>query len=174
MKKILILLCLLFSLAVQAGEKKQSIETPPFDETVARQMIQNSIQRFPLADDVTIEDAIDSMKLRANQLNFKLVADLPLSEQVKAMGEDARYMRILAFCDALIAKRMVEYNLIFAGFLPCRIAVVEDAQGKGWLVTMNMDMMLHAVELPDDLKPLAEQVRDTIYSIVDAGVNGDL
>ena len=35
-------------------------------------------------------------------------------------------------------------------------------------------MMLHAVDLPDELKPLAKQARDTIYSIVDAGVNGDL
>ncbi len=166
-------LLLLFALHVQAAEK-QRIDTPAFDETVARQMVANSIQRFPLAEDVSIEDAIDSMKLRANQLNFKLVADLPLSEQVKAMGEKARYMRILAFCDALIAKRMVEHDLIFAGFLPCRIAVVEDENGKGWLVTMNMDMMLHAVDLPDDLKPLAKQVRDTIYSIIDAGVNGDL
>ncbi|WP_043108448.1 DUF302 domain-containing protein [endosymbiont of unidentified scaly snail isolate Monju] len=169
----LLSLLLLVMLNVQAAEK-QRIDTPPFDETVARQMVANSIQRFPLAEDVTIEDAIDSMKLRANQLNFKLVADLPLSEQVKAMGEESRYIRILAFCDALIAKRMVEHDLIFAGFLPCRIAVLEDENGKGWLVTMNMDMMLHAVDLPDDLKPLAKQVRDTIYSIIDAGVNGDL
>ncbi len=166
------LLCLLV-LNVQAGEKP-SAKASSMDAAAAREMVSGSIQRFPLAEDVTIEDAIDSMKLRANQLNFKLVADLPLSEQVKAMGEEARYMRILAFCDALIAKRMVEHDLIFAGFLPCRIAVVEDEHGKGWLVTMNMDMMLHAVDLPDDLKPLAQQVRDTIYSIVDAGVNGDL
>ena len=87
-------------------------------------------------------------------------AEPPLSEQVQAMGEEARYMRILAFCDALIAKKMVEYNIIFAGFLPCRIAVIEDAEGQGWLVTMNMDMMLHAVDLPPELKPMAEQVRD--------------
>jgi uncharacterized protein (DUF302 family) len=139
-----------------------------------RHMVEQSIQHFKLAEDVTIDDAIDSMMLRANGLNFKLVADLPLSEQVEAMGEEANYMRILAFCDALIAKKMVEYNLIFAGFLPCRIAALEDSDGQGWLVTMNMDMMLHAVDLPDDLKPLAQQVRDTIYSIIDAGVNGDL
>ena len=62
---------------------------------------------------------------------------------------------------------MVEYNIIFAGFLPCRIAVVEDSEGKGWIVTMNMDMMLQAVDLPEDLQPLAVRVRDTIYSIVD-------
>ncbi len=175
MKKCLFSLLLILPLLAQAeAQPKKKLDTPAFDEAVARQVVSASIQRFPLAEDVSIEDAIDSMKLRANQLNFKLVADLPLSEQVKAMGEEARYMRILAFCDALIAKKMVEYNLIFAGFLPCRIAVVEDAQGKGWLVTMNMDMMLHAVDLPDDLKPLAQKVRDNIYSIIDAGVNGDL
>ncbi len=151
-----------------------AVEPPAFDQATARQMVQASIQKFAIADGVSLEDAIASMELRSNMLNFKLVADLPLSEQVKAMGEEARYMRILAYCDALIAKKMVEFDIIFAGFLPCRIAVLEDAQGKGWIVTMNMDLMLHAVELPPDLQPLAQKVRDTIYSIVDAGVNGDL
>jgi len=170
----LAILMVLMSSGVLAADKKQHIETPAFDKAIAQQMVNSSIQRFKLAEDISVDDAIDSMKLRANVLNFKLVADLPLSEQVEAMGEEARYMRILAFCDALIAKKMVEYNIIFAGFLPCRIAVLEDAEGQGWLVTMNMDMMLHAVDLPPELQPLAKQVRDTIYSIVDAGVNGDL
>ena len=70
-------------------------------------MVQQSIQKFEIAEDVSVEDAIQSMQLRANLRNFKMVADLPLSEQIKAMGEDASYMRILAFCDALIAKKMV-------------------------------------------------------------------
>jgi len=175
MKKLIA--SIVFAIAVagtaQAGSKKE-IDTPAFDKALAQQMINASIQRFELAEDVDVEDAIASMELRANMLNFKLVADLPLSEQVQAMGEDANYMRILAFCDALIAKKMVEYDIIFAGFLPCRIAVLKDSNGKGWIVTMNMDMMLHAVDLPEDLQPLAKKVRDTIYSIVDAGVNGDL
>ncbi len=149
-------------------------EETKMDKAMAQKMVAASIQKFKIADDVTVEDAIDSMKLRANTLNFKLVADLPLSEQVKAMGEEANYMRILAFCDALIAKRMVEYDITFAGFLPCRIAVVKDSKGQGWIVTMNMDMMVEGVDLPPDLQPLAKKVRDTIYSIVDAGVNGDL
>jgi uncharacterized protein (DUF302 family) len=170
---LFITLVLALTGAVEAGSKKE-IEKPPFDKAIARQMIDNSIQRFELAEDVSVDDAIESMQLRANMLNFKMVADLPLSEQVQAMGQDANYMRILAFCDALIAKKMVEYNIIFAGFLPCRVAVLEDGNGKGWIVTMNMDMMLHAVDLPENLQPLAQQVRDTIYEIVDAGVNGDL
>lgn len=175
MNKLIVSIALIIGLAglSQAGSKK-NIETPEFDEAVARQMIDKSIQRFEIAEGVSVQDAIDSMTLRANMLNFKLVADLPLSEQVEAMGQEASFMRILAFCDALIAKKMVEYDIIFAGFLPCRIAVLEDTEGKGWIVTMNMDMMLHAVDLPEELQPLAVRVRDTIYSIVDAGVNGDL
>jgi uncharacterized protein (DUF302 family) len=167
---------LLLALAglVSAEDAMPETSPPAMDPETARQMIGASIQRFEIAEDVSVEDAIDSMQLRANMLNFKLVADLPLSEQVEAMGQEANFMRILAFCDALIAKRMVEYDIIFAGFLPCRIAVLQDSEGKGWIVTTNMDMMLQAVDLPEDLQPLAQTVRDTIYSIVDAGVNGDL
>ncbi len=172
-KSLFWLLCGLWvsSAAVAASEHDSASAVDP---AMAREMVRASIQAFPLAEDVSIDDAIASMKLRANMLNFKMVADLPLSEQVKALGQDSKRMQILAFCDALIAKKMVEYDIIFAGFLPCRIAVVEDKNGKGWIVTTNMDMMLHAVDLPDDLKPMAQKVRDSIYSIVDAGVNGDL
>lgn len=175
MHKLMTSLMLACVLAVPAmAAAPEAGQQTEIDQATMRQMIDGSIQRFQIADDVTVDDAIDSMTLRANMLNFKLVADLPLSEQVVAMGEDANFMRILAFCDALIAKKMVEYNIIFAGFLPCRIAVLEDSEGRGWIVTMNMDMMLQAVDLPEDLQPLAQRVRDTIYSIVDAGVNGDL
>jgi len=170
--RILILVAMFVGLASAVNAEDAKKGQP--DKAMMMQMVQASIQTFPLEDGITVDDAIDSMMLRANNLNFKLVADLPLSEQVKAMGEDARYMRILAFCDALIAKKMVEFDPIFAGFLPCRIAVLEDEHGKGLIVTMNMDMMLYATELPPELQPLAQKVRDTIYSIVDAGVNGDL
>lgn len=172
MKKLLLTLALSF-FAISSVQAEKAIDTM-FDKEIANKMVNSSIQRFKIADGVSIDDAIDSMKLRANMLNFKMVADLPLSEQIKAMGKDSRRMQILAFCDALIAKEMVEYDIVFAGFLPCRIAAVEDSNGDSWLVTTNMDMMLYAVDLPEKLQPLAKQVRDSIYSIIDAGVNGDL
>jgi len=150
-----------------------SAEIIKLPDTCKVDKILNMVQ-CPLADDISIDDAIDSMKLRANVRNFKLVAHLPLSKQVISMGEKARRMEIFQFCDALIAKRMVEYNKLFAGFLPCRIAIVADAQGKGWLVTMNMDTMLQAAGMTPTLKKLGKTVRDSIYSIVSAGVNGDL
>jgi uncharacterized protein (DUF302 family) len=175
MKRLMLSLLLTIGLSgLAVASDTGAGQAPTVDPATMRQMINGSIQRFPIAEDVSVQDAIDSMTLRANMKNFKLVADLPLSEQVEAMGQEANFMRILAFCDALIAQKMVEYDIIFAGFLPCRVAVLEDNEGKGWIVTMNMDMMLQAVDLPEDLQPLAQRVRDTIYSIVDAGVNGDL
>jgi hypothetical protein len=48
----------------------------------ARAMVEQSMQMWKIAQGVSIDDAIESMKLRANGLNFKLVADLPLSDQV--------------------------------------------------------------------------------------------
>lgn len=167
-------LFLMLSLALTTSVMAEKAIDTNFEKEIVQKMIDSSIQRFKIEEGISIEDAVDSMKLRANMLNFKLVADLPLSDQIKAMGEESGHMQILAFCDALIAKKMVEYNIIFAGFLPCRIAALEDKDGQGWIVTTNMDMMLHAVELPEDLQPMAKKVRDTIYSIIDAGRTGDL
>jgi uncharacterized protein (DUF302 family) len=168
MKKIL--LSLMLSLGLMATAQASEME---MDRAMMQQMVQQSIQKWQIEDGVSVQDAVDSMQLRANLLNFMLVSDLPLSEQVKAMGHEANYMRILAFCDALIANEMVKYDIIFSGFLPCRIAVVEDEHGQGWITTMNMDMMLYAVDLTPELEVLATRVRDIIYEIVEAGVTGD-
>ncbi|WP_026340790.1 DUF302 domain-containing protein [Thioalkalivibrio sp. ALJT] len=143
------------------------------DRETLQQMVRHSAELVRIEDGVSIDEAIESMKLRANLRNFQEVADLPLSDQVQAMGGEGNYMRILAFCDALIANQMVQHDIIFASFLPCRIAVVEDDEGQGWIVTTNMDMMMHATDLPEDLEATAREVRDTIYSIVEAGRTGD-
>ena len=131
--------------------------------------IEDTVVKMPLADGVGFEDAVESMKLRANMHNMKLVAELPLSKQIEAMGEKARHMAIYQFCDPLTAQRMVEANINFAAYLPCRIALVEDEKGHGWLVMMNLDMMLQGATLTKDLKE-----RDVLMDIVKAGGNGDL
>ena len=79
MMKTLISLLLVLGLSgtvLAAGGAKQQ----GMDKAMMKQMAEQSMQVFDLAEDVSIQDAIDSMMLRANNLNFKLVADLPLSE----------------------------------------------------------------------------------------------
>ena len=123
---------------------------------------------------VSADDAISSMKLRANLLNFKLVGEMPLSKQVAAMGGKSNRMEIFQFCDAMIAAKMVKYSMAFAGYLPCRISLVLDDSGQAWLITLNMDKTMNDASLPKGLKSLGMKVRNNIYSIITAGAEGDL
>ena len=136
--------------------------------------IDQTVVKLPLAKGVSADDAVESMKLRANILNIKLVAELPLSKQIKAMGESSRRIEIYQFCDALTAKRMVEYNMSFAAYLPCRITLVEDEKGQAWLMTMNLDMFINHPKFDARLKQEATRVRDTLLEIMRAGAKGDL
>jgi len=130
---------------------------------------------MPLAKGVSLDDAAQSMKLRANALNMKLVAELPLSKQVEAItGKPEPRATIYQFCDALTASRMLHYNLDFAAYLPCRIALVEDAKGQGWLVMMDLNLLINVANLQPELKARAIEIRNNLENIMQAGANGDL
>jgi len=136
--------------------------------------IDKTVLKLPLEDGVTMENAVESMKLRANILNIKLVAELPLSKQIAAMGEKSGFIGIYQFCEPLTAKKMVQYDMNFAAYLPCRISAVEDAQGKGWLLMMNMEMLLNNPKLNKELKQEAQVVWKNLLEIMKAGAAGDL
>jgi uncharacterized protein (DUF302 family) len=139
------------------------------------QMMGQTILEMPLAAGVSMDDAAESIKQRANTLNFKLVGELPLSEQVKAMtGKPEKRVTIYQFCDPMTAVQMVGANMAFAAFLPCRIALVEDKDGKGVLVMLGLDDMIKAAKLDPKLLPLATEVRNKLMDIMAAGANGDL
>jgi len=133
------------------------------------------VLKMPLAEDVSMDDAVDSMKLRANSLNFKLVAHLPLYKELEAMGvESPPRIEIFQFCDARIALEMVRFNPDFSAYLPCRITLIEDESGKPWLVTLDLGKVIPGANLSPELLEKAELVRDNIESIMTAGANGEL
>lgn len=136
--------------------------------------ISDTVLKMPLADDVSMDDAVDSMKLRANTLNFKLVAHLPLYKELEAMNVESGRIEIFQFCDARIANEMLQFNPDFSAYLPCRIALIEDSDGKAWLVTLDLGKIIPGANLPPELLEKAELVRDNIESIMTAGANGEL
>ena len=134
-----------------------------------------TVWRVPLADGVTPADAEEAMKAVANEYNIKNVGELPLSKEVESMlGKPYRMLKIYMFCDPLTAVKMLDYSDAFSAYLPCRVAMVEDKQGKVWLYTLNMDLMIHGgTPLPDELKLEAEKVKNTILAIMHRGAEGD-
>jgi uncharacterized protein (DUF302 family) len=129
--------------------------------------------RCKVIEDIDSDDVIESMKLRANMLNFKLVGHLPLSEQVIANGGESERMEIFQFCDASVAAEMVKENMAFAGYLPCRITLVERGDDI-YLITINMDTTMSDASLPAAMVDMGIDVRNNIYEIMSAGAEGDL
>ena len=134
-----------------------------------------TVWKVPLADGVSHEDAEQTMKSVANEHNIKGVGELPLSEQVTLMtGEKQRFLKIYQYCDPITAMKMVEYSDAFSAYLPCRIAMVEDKQGKYVLYALDMDMMISGGKtLPPDLLEEATKVKEIILDIMNRAASGD-
>lgn len=168
-------LALIVSASLAVTPLSAMAQSAPVKKPATVYMVGQSILEMPLAPGVSLDDAVDSMKLRANQINFKLVAELPLSKQVEVMtGQPQRRMTIYQFCDAVTAKEMVDYNMAFVAFLPCRIAIVEDENGKGRILMLNLEPMIKAANLPPELRGKASEIQNGLLNIMMAGANGDL
>ena len=124
---------------------------------------------------LSAEEVIASMKSLATSRSFLFVGESPFYKQIKAItGEDYRYVNFLSFCDARIGKQMLEYRDQYSGFMPCRIAIVEDKEGRLWLYSMNLDLMIHGGKaLPPELKENALRVRNTILAIMKGAAAGE-
>ena len=89
-------------------------------------------------------------------------------------GEEQRFLKIYMFCNPLTAANMFEYSVAFSAYLPCRISLIEDTDGKLWIYTLNMDMMIHGgTPLPEELKAEAIQVKEIMLDIMNRGAAGD-
>ena len=138
-------------------------------------MAEASIWKVPVDEGMTAEEVEETMKFVANEHNFKNVGEMPLYKEVESMsGEAYRYVKIFMFCNALTASRMLDYNDAFSSYLPCRITLIEDKEGKLWLYTLNMDGMIYGGRpLPADLKEEAENVKEIILDIMKRGATGE-
>jgi uncharacterized protein (DUF302 family) len=136
--------------------------------------IADTVLKMPLAEDVSMDDAVESMMLRANNLNFKMVAHLPLYKELESMGVETKRIEIFQFCDARIANQMIMENIDFSAYLPCRITLIEDQEGQAWLTTLDLNKVIEMADLPPNLMEHAVKVRDTIQEIMTAGATGDL
>lgn len=134
-----------------------------------------TVWKVQVAEDMQAADVEEIMRFVANEHNIKNVGELPLSGQVEAMtGIAQRYLKIFMFCDPLTAARMVDFSDAYSAYLPCRVSLVEDKEGRLWLYSLNMDMMIHGgARLPDDLFEEASNVKRIILDIMNRGAEGD-
>ncbi|MCU7797259.1 MAG: DUF302 domain-containing protein [Candidatus Thiodiazotropha sp. (ex Myrtea spinifera)] len=134
-----------------------------------------SIWKVPVNEDLSPEEVEETMKFVANEHNMSNVGELPLSLDIEAKkGESYRFVKIYLFCNSLTAAQMLDYSDAYSAYLPCRITLIEDMEGKLWLMTLNMDMMIYGGKpLPPDLKEEAIKVKEYILDIMNRGATGE-
>ena len=134
-----------------------------------------TVWKFPVAEGLSVEEVEETMRFVANEHNMSAVGELPLSKDVEAKsGKPYRFVKIYMFCNSLTAARMLDYSDAFSAYLPCRVTLLEDPQGKLWLYTLNMDLMIHGgATLPSELKEEAVSVKEKILDIMERGAAGD-
>lgn len=146
-----------------------------------RQMMNMMVAKKQAEKGVSFDEVIESMRIRANKRNFKMVGHSPLSKDIVAITgkADTPRVEIFSFCDAVVARMILDYSPEFVAFLPCRIAVLEDAKKAIWLVTLDWDVRWldtsnHPDKISPDLRAKSIEVRDMIEDIMTAGAKGDL
>ena len=132
------------------------------------------IARVQIQKGVSFDDAVESLKLRANQHNLKFVGFSPLYKEIEALtGKPAKRMEIFSFCDGLVAQQMIAADPLMISFMPCRIALVEDEQGARWIISMMISNdMIRA--LPVGIRNNAQRIMDAMKDSMLAASNGDL
>lgn len=146
-----------------------------------RDMLSIITHKLPLEEGVSWDDAVDSMKSRATEVNFKFVGSSPLSKEIEALTDQpSPRIEIFRFCDALVARKILDYMPEFIVFLPCKIALIEDAEGKIWIMTMDWDVSwLDFAQNPNshlskELRADAKHIRENIRYIMEGAASGDL
>lgn len=172
--------------AVKIAPMKQALDS--FDENAMNvyaelannliatgNMADATVWKMPVRKGLSPADVEETMRFVANEHNIKNVGELPLSSQIEAMtGGKTRYFKIFMFCNALTAANMLDYSDAYSAYLPCRVSMVEDKEGKLWLYSLNMDAMIYGGKvLPPALKEEAEGVKEIILDIMKRGAAGD-
>lgn len=131
--------------------------------------ISQTVVKMPLADGVSVEEATQFLQSKAAELNMKIVAHQPVSKELQARGIDSGPLEIFQFCNPEDAYKMVQHNALFAAYMPCRIALVQDSEGKVWLMMLNLDILINNAPLTPELREMAVKINKNLLEIMKAG-----
>ncbi len=125
-------------------------------------------------DGIKVSDIEEIFRQVAAEHNIRDVGTLPLSKELEARsGKKEPLLTIYQFCSPLIARNMTDFSPHMAAYMPCRVSLVERADGL-WLYTLNMDMMVKmGRKLPSPLKEQAWQVREAMWALLHRAANGE-
>jgi uncharacterized protein (DUF302 family) len=139
------------------------------------------VVKYKVKPGLSFDDVVESMNLRANKLNFKLVGSNLMWKDFKAvLGDDTGpRIEVYSYCDIAVGRALLKVDPEFIVFLPCRIAVMEDSDKNIWVLAIDWDInwlgdYWARMGITDELYAGAVDIRNKIDDIMRAAANGDL
>jgi len=122
-----------------------------------------------------IENALEVMDEVAEEYGLAKVDSKTMPRDGgKFMRDGGKYTHIRSYCSPTIADIFLEFSGEFIGFMPCRVGLVEDANGDIWIYTMALDMMIHGGHtLPPKLLEHATNVKDAMVAMIEKAAAGE-
>lgn len=150
--------------------------TSPFS---LRDMINFMVVKKKVIPGLTFDEVVESMNSKALDLNMRPSGvNTPYLVLRDSYDPDTPRLEYHSFCDLITMRKILDYSLEFSAFVPCRIAVLEDANGDIWLTSLDWDIRWldtspNPNRISDDLRERALRVRKNIEEIMEAAATGD-
>lgn len=119
-----------------------------------------------LVSDQSIEKIAQHVPAACEKSNFALLQTYNYHEIVESKGFPIkRKVFIYEICQAKVAAKMLTTNPEFSIFMPCKIAIYEN-EGQTIISTMNMEIMLKAIQDNEELYNEATALFNTLKSLM--------
>ena len=147
----------------------------------AREAINHFAVKYQAKPGLSFDEVVQSMMLRANQVNLKFVGSNLMWKDFQAVLGDtgAPRVEVFSFCDVAIGRELLKIIPEMVVFLPCRIAVMEDADKNIWVLMMNwdvtwLDLAGQQAGMTPELRLGVTEIREKMDDVMRAGANGEL
>lgn len=172
--------------AISQEEKTQMMQMMlPLMSGVLRMSMADSMnyfaRKYKAKPGLTFDEVKESLFLRSNQVNVKKVGENLMWMDMKAVLNDAEAPRIevFSFCDIAVGRDLLKISPEFIVFLPCRIAIMEDANKDIWVLMLDWSLdwvkgYEKQLGLSEELLKGAIDLNKRMDNMMRAAANGDL
>ncbi|MHB0973641.1 MAG: DUF302 domain-containing protein [Thiobacillus sp.] len=147
----------------------------------AREAMNYFAVKYKAKPGLSFDQVVDSMMLRANQVNLKFVGKNQIWKEFRTTLHDDKAPRVevFSFCDIAVGRDLLKVIPEIVVFLPCRIAVMEDADKNIWVLSLDWDVTWldqagKQAGITPELRAGAKAIREKLDSVMRAGADGEL
>jgi hypothetical protein len=142
----------------------------------AKGMVRRVKMEIPegMSKEEAFEAAIEAMDEVAAEYGLAMVDQKTMPRGGKLFRDGGLLTHIRSYCSPAIADKFLAFSPYFIGFMPCRIGIVEEPNGDIYIYTMSLELMINGGQpLPKEMLELANEVRNGMYAMLEAGAHPD-